>query len=320
MRKFDQCGLCLNTAENPCLCSKGHLFCKECIITSLLDQKREMLNVQASLDRLEREFEQERHKARERALKHVQSNFERIDSGVSRLEKSKDHSQRRSRSPERRNDNSMRNRSRSPLASNSLSDLPARIAEQAEKRLNEIMKELAEEQIQAKRDKIPAYWLPSLTPSAETSKEELVKRTEEALRKGLDTKCYISDKLGHEVNNKSLINVHFVTGSGGKAGSDNRSKREEKICPSCKKTLNNVNRLFVIKRCGHVHCSTCVETLLRPALREAGKDKQSRPTCLECDTRIKSDLKDLLPIQREGTGFTSAGNNETKKVGISFQG
>ncbi|PWN38033.1 uncharacterized protein FA14DRAFT_159795 [Meira miltonrushii] len=287
------------------------------MITSLLDQKREMFNVQASLDRLEKEFEQERIKAREKALAHVQNNFEQVDSGIGRL---RDRSDRRSRSPERRDDTSKRDRSRSGIGSSSLSDLPARIAAQAERRLEETMERLAEERTQAKRAKIPAYWLPSLTPSAETSKEEIVKRTEEALRKGLETKCYIGDKFGHVVTSKSLVDVHFVIETIPKGEQGDRSDKERKICPSCKKTLSNVNKLFAIRKCGHIHCSTCIDTLIRPALKEAEKDKKLRPTCLECDAPIKSDHKDILPLQREGTGFTSAGNNEAKTMGVSFQG
>ncbi|MCO5556066.1 hypothetical protein L7F22_009610 [Adiantum nelumboides] len=279
-----------------------------------------MFNVKASLDRLEKEFEQERIKAREKALTHVQNNFELVDSGVGRLNGSRNYSKRRSRSPESRIETSKRDRSRSPIGSSPLSDLPARIAAQAERRLEETMERLAEEHTQAKRVKIPAYWLPSLTPSAETSKEEIVKRTEEALRKGLETKCYIGDKLGHVVTSKSLVDVHFVIESNPNGEKGDLWNKERKICPSCKKTLSNVNKLFAVRKCGHIHCSTCIDTLIRPALKQAEKDKKLRPTCLKCDVTIKSDEKDILSLQREGTGFTSAGNNEAKKMGVSFQG
>lgn len=78
--------------------------------------------------------------------------------------------------------------------------------------------------------------------------------------------------------------------------------------------------LTVLRNCGHVHCSECVDMLIRPALKKAESDKAERPACLECGKTIKSALKDLVAILREGTGFTSAGGNETKKKGISFQG
>lgn len=90
-----------------------------------------------------------------------------------------------------------RNRSRSPSRSTTLANVPARIAAQTERAIAETMERLSEEQAQAKRDRIPAYWLPSLTPSAETSKQEIVRRTEEALGKGMETKCFVSDVHGH---------------------------------------------------------------------------------------------------------------------------
>ena len=75
-----------------------------------------------------------------------------------------------------------------------------------------------------------------------------------------------------------------------------------------------------VRACGHVHCSDCVDVLIRPALKRADSDKDERPSCLECGKSIKSERKDLIALQREGTGFASAGASETKKKGISFQG
>jgi hypothetical protein len=115
------------------------------------------------------------------------------------------------------------------------------------------------------------------------------------------------------------------------------------LCPSCKKGINSVSKLLgerfgcmwglkdilipnslpclpALRACGHVHCADCVDTLLRPALKKAETDKLERPTCLECSKSIKSEVKDLIPLNREGTGFASAGGSETHKKGIAFQG
>ncbi|OMJ75149.1 hypothetical protein SteCoe_25770 [Stentor coeruleus] len=47
-REANACCLCLKAASNPMACSKGHLFCKECIYTNVLTQKstykQELLN------------------------------------------------------------------------------------------------------------------------------------------------------------------------------------------------------------------------------------------------------------------------------------
>lgn len=34
MKKIDACYLCLNPVRNPVACSKGHIYCKECILAS----------------------------------------------------------------------------------------------------------------------------------------------------------------------------------------------------------------------------------------------------------------------------------------------
>lgn len=80
-----------------------------------------------------------------------------------------------------------------------MADLPARINAQTERAIQEAMDRLKSEQLQAKRDKIPAYWLPSLTPAADTKVEDIVRRTEETLEKGLETKCFAGDLFGHSV-------------------------------------------------------------------------------------------------------------------------
>lgn len=120
------------------------------------------------------------------------------------------------------------------------------------------MDQLRAEQALAKRDKIPAYWLPSLTPAAETKVEDVVRKTEEVLEKGLSTKCYVGDKFGHTVrcvaaqpflreqalthpnmsSIKTLVDVHFVHEQTPSEG----TKRH--LCPSCKKSISSVNKLF----------------------------------------------------------------------------
>ena len=121
------------------------------------------------------------------------------------------------------------------------------------------MDQLEAEQALAKRDRIPAYWLPSLTPAAETKVEDVVRKTEEVLEKGLSTKCYVGDKFGHTVrcvaaqpfcreqaltppnmtcSIKTLVDVHFVNEQTPGEG------QKKHLCPSCKKSISSVNKLF----------------------------------------------------------------------------
>lgn len=41
-RNFDQCHLCLNVAVHPVSCLKGHIFCRDCIMSNMLNQKNEI--------------------------------------------------------------------------------------------------------------------------------------------------------------------------------------------------------------------------------------------------------------------------------------
>lgn len=81
-KQFDQCSLCLNSAENPVLCHQGHLFCKECIYSALLDQKKEIAAVKVSLANLEKDHQAQRERARAEAMERVQRDFERVQSGA----------------------------------------------------------------------------------------------------------------------------------------------------------------------------------------------------------------------------------------------
>ena len=39
-KPFDSCCLCLATARIPLICSEGHLYCKECIYNSIIQQRK----------------------------------------------------------------------------------------------------------------------------------------------------------------------------------------------------------------------------------------------------------------------------------------
>ena len=39
-RSFEQCHLCLYNVSDPVSCLKGHIFCKDCIMNNMLEQKK----------------------------------------------------------------------------------------------------------------------------------------------------------------------------------------------------------------------------------------------------------------------------------------
>ena len=40
---FSYCHLCLHPVSNPHTCTKGHLFCRNCIIENLFEQKKRII-------------------------------------------------------------------------------------------------------------------------------------------------------------------------------------------------------------------------------------------------------------------------------------
>jgi nitric oxide synthase-interacting protein len=71
IKTFDSCNICLSQAVDPQVCDRGHLFCKECILTNLLEQrkakKRQMQRWQtAQATRVQEEAVKEEVKGAER--------------------------------------------------------------------------------------------------------------------------------------------------------------------------------------------------------------------------------------------------------------
>lgn len=50
-KALDQCFLCLSPAQSPVICSKGHIFCRECLLRNFLDQKERIRLMQAKWQR-----------------------------------------------------------------------------------------------------------------------------------------------------------------------------------------------------------------------------------------------------------------------------
>lgn len=133
----------------------------------------------------------------------------------------------------------------SKSSSISLSDLPSRALELANQAEEAALKTIEAEQREARKAKLPAFWLPSLTPS---QKEGNVSISD--LKKSLTTRCKISEH-GHPMTSKNLIDVKFtLAASSGSTNQDSNSNGPQTICPSCKKGLSNSSTLISELKCG----------------------------------------------------------------------
>ncbi|CAG8526548.1 6672_t:CDS:2, partial [Acaulospora morrowiae] len=143
----------------------------------------------------------------------------------------------------------------------------------------------------ATKPKLPNFWLPSLTPSADPDKIKSVK---------LQTMCTVSDPE-HPISVKNLIPTKFTEVK------DPDSKKINFVCPSCRRTLTNSIKICLMKPCGHVICKICVEKFIKNSKK-----------CFVCDVKCKE--KDITDMSGEGTGFASGGGKVVaERFDVAFQ-
>ncbi|KAF8635633.1 hypothetical protein AX15_000270 [Amanita polypyramis BW_CC] len=303
MRNFDACALCLNRARDPVACNEGHLFCRECVYTDLLTQKKDIKKQKGRLEAFKRGAEEERERARVAARERVLLEFEKGQLSLA----SSSTIGTKPTAPTNDDSSEPRGTKRKFEFDTSAVETVAKEAEEA------ALRQIETEQAEALKHKLPDFWLPSLTPTYQTSGPA------QSLN---DVKVQTTCRGGnppHHLSLKNLFSIKFTffgsnatsLGSAESTPVDENSLKakdeEEPICPSCKKRLSNNILAFVTKPCGHVTCKTCTDTLVRPS-------KQ----CIVCDVQVKE--KEITELKREGTGFAGGGMAETSRSGVAFQG
>ncbi|KZV93926.1 hypothetical protein EXIGLDRAFT_716557 [Exidia glandulosa HHB12029] len=288
MRRFDACSLCLQRAREPLACPSGHLFCKECIYTDLLQQRSDIKRHKSILASIQKQEDEERTAALAAARERVLKDFERGQLNVGKSLKEKADAAKAASASDAAEPRGVK---RKFEFDSSVVDEQMRIAEEA------ALRKIEREQAEARKAKLPDFWLPSLTPDAAPTKE----KEKDAQMK---TMCRIGEPA-HPLAMKNLIPVSFTPD--GSSSSSNGAGEEGSMCPSCKKALSNNTFMFLMAPCSHVICKTCTETLVKPGMQ-----------CVQCDKTLKE--KDLIEMKREGTGFAGGGLAEAKKKGVAFQG
>jgi nitric oxide synthase-interacting protein len=314
---FGSCQLCLLPSRDPVSCpSHGHLFCRECAISNLLAQSKELkrLKKEAEQRRLEDSEEKEIEDAEAQAR--AVEEFERVQAGLSV-------------------------RSGGKIVGRK--DGKVTVEQDGEKgvkrklELDEAeLKDLADGSKSRKKgdissQELPAFWVPGKIPAAQKAELKAPK---------LHPTCpaAAADKP-HDISLKSLVNVRFTEASEGKetANSDS-SSTPTRTCPSCNKTLSNATKAVLAKPCGHVLCKPCSDKFQRAAEKSAhDKVHDEAVRCYVCQEDVtpsaakkkdgdekKKDKKDkiekgLVELCSDGTGFASGGTNMVKRQGVAFQ-
>ncbi|KAI8088680.1 uncharacterized protein BX664DRAFT_385299 [Halteromyces radiatus] len=262
-RDFDACYLCLQTAREPVTCSKGHLACRECYYESYLQQKQAIKREQVLLEQRLADLDDQKLKDDLAAKQALLDEFEKTQTSV------------------------LGRRNNGNMDTNSTSLEPGSPTVGSKRKLDTTE---TQDKKQTSKEKLKSsFWLPTMTPVADTQKKDEIKpiQTQPLCR---------ATKDDHPLSMKGLIEIKFE-----------KDKEGKSICPACLKTLSNSSKLSVMRNCGHVVCHSCVDMFIK-------KTKK----CYVCEEKTKS--KDIVNMTSEGTGYTSGSTMAmAERFDVAFQ-
>ncbi|KAI1419468.1 hypothetical protein F5Y12DRAFT_720662 [Xylaria sp. FL1777] len=332
---FSACRLCLETAIDPVSCAHGDIFCRECALSNILAQKKE-------IKRLEKLRVQEDRDARERQ---AQRDAEAHERAVREFEMTQNGLDVRSRSV------SASKPTLAPTPTPAGRDREGSSVVEGDRRSgagkrkfeideDEVQRIAADDRAKARKaidaekaaqPSLPSFWVPAVTPSSNTRDilHEVVKKIK------ANPICPASpEDKPHTYSLHSLVNVHFSEDDEDK---ESKSGKTARICPSCKKGLGNSSKAMLAKPCGHVLCGSCVGKFMKP-------NKQHNPhatelnalRCYVCDADLtgrgglsheenhQGKIKEkerirpgLVELRSEGTGYSAGGANQVRKDGVA---
>ncbi|KAI1384707.1 ENOS interacting protein [Hypoxylon trugodes] len=321
---FASCGLCLEVARDPVACaSHGDLFCRECALANILAQKKEIKRLEVVQGEREKEELEERARREEEERERAVREFEMTQIGLD----GKSGGAKAKAGEDREGGATEANGAKKRKFEIDEEEL-ARIAKEDRAKARKAI-----EDEKAAKPALPSFWTPSITPSSNTKDtlHEVVKKTKST------PMCPASrEDNAHTYSLHTLVAVNFTeeeedekTGEGGR-------KKRIRVCPSCKKGLNNASKAMLAKPCGHVLCRNCVDRFMRPRHDpHAPASEAAKLRCYVCEEDLtdkkksngeKSKKKDkekirpgLVELRSEGTGFSAGGANTVQKSGVAFQ-
>ncbi|KAJ4986419.1 ring finger domain-containing protein [Stagonosporopsis vannaccii] len=322
---FGSCQLCLLPAVDPVCCPSGDLFCRECAMTNLLAQRKEIKRLEKLAERQKLDEIDQREREDELARQRAVQEFEAVQIGLEvKVGAGSKVIGREGGKIMIEQDDSTGSKGTKRKFEIDEEELK-RIA--SEER-NKAKKTLEDERKAAKKE-LPSFWVPGETP--ETHHKGLSKAKQ-------NPTCPSSDpEHPHDLSLKALTTVNFHEEKSAETGKSIRT------CPSCQKALSNGTKAMLAIPCGHVLCKPCVEKFLKPEHRhhrdahDEGPDPET-VHCYVCDADLttvpeanekegkkrkkekESGIKPgLVEIRSEGTGYASGGKNLVKREGVAFQ-
>ncbi|CAI6337075.1 unnamed protein product [Periconia digitata] len=327
---FGSCQLCLEIAVDPVCCPSGDMFCRECAMSNLLAQRKEIKRLEKVAARRQEDEEEQRARDEEETRQRAVAEFEAVQMGLEVKIGSGGKV-------------IGREKGKVIVEQDTASDAPSSRGQKRKFEIDEdeLKRVASEERSRAKlaleaekeasKPHLPSFWVPGKTPDKNYAREDTSKRHPTCPSSSADNP--------HLLSLKTLVTVSFNTDKSASSKSDKSSA----TCPSCNKTLTNATKAMLAIPCGHVMCKPCVDRFMRPELRHHRDAHDDGPEpesihCYVCDADLTSGVgkkdkdgkkskkdKDkgvkpgLVEIRSEGTGFASGGKAMVKRQGVAFQ-
>ncbi|KAK0623164.1 hypothetical protein B0T14DRAFT_452641 [Immersiella caudata] len=322
---FASCGLCLEPAIDPVSCVHGDIFCRECALSNILAQKKEIKRFEKAREQEEREALEEQARRNMEAQERTVREFELTQAGLAikagaQAARGKAEASTGLLLPDKSSGQRVEKRKREDEQFRLEQGDLERISEQ---RLSKARREMEDEK--ASKPTLPSFWSPSVTPSS--NKKDTLHEVKKKVKS--QPICPVSpEHQPHLYSLHALITVNFTEET------DAATKTKQRVCPACKKVLTNSSRATLAKPCGHVLCKSCVDKFMQPSEQRDPHSPDSEIgaiICYVCDASLaekpekkgkgeKEKIKPgLVELRREGTGFSAGGANQVKRELVNFQ-
>lgn len=308
--------MCLESAADPVACSNGDIFCRECALSNILAQKKEIKRLEKAREQEDREAAESKARQDEEAQARAVKEFELTQAGF-------DVAGGRAGSG---SDANVSNEVKSGEKRKFSLD-EDEVQRNAENDRAKARKAIEDEK--SAKPSLPSFWVPSVTPMSNT-KDKLHEVKKKA--KTMPICPSSQENSPHPYSLHTLVTINFAEEE------SRETKTKTRICPSCKKGLTNSSKAMLAKPCGHVLCKACASQFMKPT----GHDPHADPAdakhanavrCYVCDedvterpTKKRGDKKDkekippgVVELKSDGTGFSAGGTNEVKRSGSAFQ-
>ncbi|KAI1747130.1 hypothetical protein F4782DRAFT_535726 [Xylaria castorea] len=332
---FSACRLCLETAIDPISCTHGDIFCRECALSNILAQKKEIKRLEKLKGQEDRDAHENQARLDAEAQERAVREFEMTQNGLDVRSRGAPSSKSTPIHTPTPTSEGRDGEGSSVVEGDRRGGVGKRKFEMDE---DEVQRIAADDRAKARKaiddekaaqPTLPSFWVPSITPSSNTREalHEVVRKTK------ANPICPASpEDKPHAYSLHALVSVHFTTEEGDKPSKDGKTLR---ICPSCKKGLSNSSKATLAKPCGHVLCGSCVGKFMKSNHHDPhATDHALR--CYVCDTDLtdrgsrsheessKGKKKDkdrirpgLVELRSEGTGYSAGGANQVRKNGVA---